>query len=112
MEEDTGFESPQEKCIFFRFFYPAVGSIQPPFQLVLGLFIKGKSAGARYSQITPFITEVRIDRSYSSTPPVRIHDVNRGTFSFTCIYNLYLSYGYSAVCAHSVCKHISFLISE
>jgi len=108
--EDTGFESQQEKYIFIRFFHPAVGSIQPPFQWVLELFIKGKSAGVRNSQLTPFITEVRIERSYSSTPPISIHDVNRGTFTFTCIYNLYLNYEYSAIYPHSVCKHISFLI--
>jgi len=83
-----------------------MGSIQPLFQWILGLLIEGKSATARNSQSTPFITEVKIERSYSSTAPISIHDVNRGTFTFTCIYNLYLNYGYSAVCPHCVCKHI------
>ena len=51
-------------------------------QWVLGLFLRGKPAWARNSHLSPFNIGVKIKWSYSSTPPIRLHVVDRDKFTF------------------------------
>jgi len=64
---------------------PFGGPTVPPVQCVPVFVPVGKAAVALHNHSTTSGTEVRNERSYTSSPPVRLHGVDRETFTFTSV---------------------------
>jgi hypothetical protein len=76
--DDRGFESRQglEIFIFTTVSRPVLGRTQPPIQWVLGALSLGVKLPGREADHSPSSSaEVKNERSYTSTPPLRLHGV-------------------------------------
>jgi hypothetical protein len=81
---DPGFECQQklEIFLFSKLSKLVLGPTQPPIQGVLGFFPRGKTVGLEVDHSPASSAEVKNERSYTSTPPICHHGVDRETFTF------------------------------
>lgn len=60
-----------------------LGSTRFPVKWVSGLFPQGTAAGEWIWPLTSINAEVKNQWSYTSTPPIRFHELDRENFAFT-----------------------------